>query len=934
MSCPDLKELDRYLSGELDLRGRAGVEHHLASCDSCKRSLSELRAHAVALEGIRHAWHGLSKADAEEDAPQPEIPGYEILRTLHHGGQGVVYVARQQSTRRLVAVKLLLLGRYASKRQRRRFEREIDLTATLDHPNIVTVFDSGVTDDGRMYLVMRYVEGQSLDEHGADRTGSVEETLALFTEIGEAVNYAHQRGVIHRDLKPNNILIDGDGVPHLLDFGLAKYRDAMEEAQRSMQTQAGEFVGTLAYAAPEQVGGDPFAVDVRSDVYSLGVILFEMLTSAHPYPVDGRLADVIRNIGEAEPARASSIRRDVDDELDTIIGKTLSKEKERRYQSVADLLRDLHRYRSGRPIEAKADSTWYVLRKTLRRHRVPVSAAAAVMVVLIVATIVSIGFWRQAVTDRRQSVEARDDLRLALGQAELEASKVAAINEFLVGMLDSVQPLRQGKDVMMSHVLDEAAASIDESFADQPLIEAELRTTIGNSFRAIGLLDEAEPHLSRAVEIHRDLLGEEDPRTLMSVLSLAITYHDQGRYGEAEPLLRATTERCRRILGEDHPDTLRARNALGLSFFMQGRFAEAEPLWEQVLERRRRTLGEDDLETLNSMNNICWLYLQQGRYDEAEVTARRAYEQECGALGEEHPLTLTALYHLATVYHRQGRYAEAEPAYAEALHTQRRVLGDDHPDTLFTSVGLGWLYLELGRYEKAERFHLQELETARRVLGDEHPGTLQYMNGLAVVYDRQGRDDEAEDLHQRILDVRRRVLGEEHPGTLASMNNLAALYYEQGRFEEVEPLWLKTLEIRRRVLGEDHPETLNSVSNLGLLCHQQKRYDEAEALHVRALEGRRTVLGPTHRSTVSSVVNLAAVYRDSERFESAARELQRGHEDCITSLGAGHEDTLRVVRALAELHEAWGKPEEAARYRALLTESERGATSSTGEAPQ
>lgn len=918
MSCPDLEELDRYLSGELDLRRRTGIEDHLASCDSCRQSLSELRAHAVALEGIRHAWPGSSTADTEEDAPHPEIPGYEVVRIVHRGGQGIVYAARQQSTHRLVAVKLLLLGRYASKRQRRRFEREIDLTATLDHPNIVTVFDSGVTDDGRLYLVMRYVEGRSLDEHSAARGRSVEESLRLFTEVCEAVNYAHQRGVIHRDLKPNNILIDADGAPHLLDFGLAKHRDAVEEAQRSMQTQEGEFIGTLAYAAPEQVGGDPHAVDVRSDVYSLGVILFEMLTGAHPYPITGRLAEVIRNIGEAEPARASSIRREIDDDLDTIIGKALSKEKERRYQSVADLLRDLARYRSGWPIEAKGDSTWYVLRKTLRRHRVPACAAAAILIVLVLATAVSIGFWRRAVMDRRQS--------------ELEASKVAAINEFLVGMLNSVQPLRRGKDVMMSEILDEAAASIDESFADQPLIEAELRTTIGDTYRTIGLFDAAELHLSRALAIRRRLLGEEDPHTLTSILALAMLQDHQGRYDEAEPLLVNAVELHRRTLGADHPDTLRAINALGLLHLKQGRLSEAEPLWEEVLQRRVRALGEEALLTLHAMNNVCWLYLEQGRYDEAEVVGRRAYQIACRALGEDHPVALAALNHLAAICHRQGRYAEAEPLYIKTLEARRRVLGDDHPDTLFTSLGLGWLYVSQGRYDEAERFHLQELDTARRVLGDEHPGTLQYMNSLAVTYYYQGRNDEAEDLHRRILEIRHRVLGEEHPDTLGSMSNLAAIYYEQGRYEEVEPLWIQTLEIRRRVLGEDHPETLASKSNLGLLYHRLKRYDEAEALHIQALEGRRAVLGPTHHFTVDSVINLAEVYRASERYALAERELLRGYEEYAAVLGAEHQSTLRVARALAELYEEWGEPEEAAKYRALLAEAD--ATMAEDEAPE
>jgi len=914
MPCPDLEQLDKYLSGEIDLPHRSNVEEHLASCDSCRSLLSELREQEEALSHLRATRSGAPAGQAE--APRPAIGGYEILRTIHQGGQGIVYAARQQSTRRLVAVKLLLMGRYATKRQRHRFEREIDLTATLDHPNIVTVFDSGVTDDGRLYLVMRYVEGRPLDEYVADRSLSIPQTLVLFTKITEAVNYAHQRGVIHRDLKPSNILIDADGSPHLLDFGLAKHRDAIEDAQRSVETQAGEFIGTLAYAAPEQVSGDPHAVDVRSDVYSLGVVLFQMLTGAHPYPVTGRLAEVVRNIGEAEAERPSTRRRAIDDELDTIVAKTLNKEKERRYQSVADLLRDLERYRSGRPIEAKGDSTWYVLRKTLRRHRAPAFAAAAVFFVLILATIISTGFWRQAVTDRRQ--------------AELEASKVEAINEFLVDMLGSVHPVRQGKDILVREVLDEAAATIDESFAGQPLIEAELRTTIGDTYRAIGLFDEAEPHLERAVDICRRRLGEEDPRTLRARLSLAVLYSYQGRADEAEPMLLRAVELHRQVLGADHPETLRAINALGLLYFKQGRYGEAEPLWEQVLELSRLTLGSEHVETLNAMNNVCWLRLQQGRYDEAEAMARRAYEKECRVLGKEHPLTLTALSHLAAAHHRQGRYAEAEPLYVQALEAKRRILGDEHPETLLTSIPLGWLYIECRRFDEAERFHLRELDIARRVLGEDHPGTLQYLNGLGVIYEQQGRYEASEKLKVQTLEVRRRVLGDDHPETLGSMNNLAALYYMQERLDEAEALWISTLEGRRRVLGKDHPDTLASLNNLGLLYQRQQRYEEAEALYVKTLAGRRRVLGLFHHSTFDTMMNLVSLYEEQGRYEEAEAELLGEYEQFTAALGAEHRAALAIAAELAELYEAWNRPEEAAAYRALLPPEE---ATSPGQSP-
>jgi tetratricopeptide (TPR) repeat protein len=932
MLCPDLEQLERYLSGELDARQRAGIDDHLASCPSCTERLSELREHAQALEDIRGAWYGGSTAEAEDDAPRPSIPGYEILRTVHRGGQGIVYAARQESTHRSVAVKLLLLGRYASKRQRRRFEREIDLTATLDHPRIVTVFDSGITDDGRLYLVMRYVDGQSLDEYVAGRAMSVEATLMLFMEIAEAVNYAHQRGVIHRDLKPSNILIDGDGAPHLLDFGLAKHRDAVEEAQRSVQTQAGEFIGTLAYAAPEQVGGDPHAVDVRSDVYSLGVILFEMLTGAYPYPTTGRLAEVARNIAEAEPGRASSIRREVDDELDTIVAKALSKERERRYQSVGDLLRDLERYRSGRPIEAKGDSTWYVLRKTLRRHRVPACAAAAVLIVLILATVVSIGFWRQAVIDRRDAIQAGEELGAALAQVEVEAEKAAAINEFLSGMLGSANPVLQGKDVTVRQVLDEAAGSIDESFDQQPLIEAELRHTIGNTYLALGLFEASEPHVQRAVDIRRDLLGEEHPDTLTSAAALAVLLTHQGRYELAESVSERTLELRRRVLGDEHPDTLISMNNLGLLYARQGRSEQAEQLWSEALEISRRVLGEEDIQTLLSMTNLGGLYTEMGRYEQAEPLLIHALELQRRALGPEHLLTLRGITSLGTLYERRGEYGLAEPLYVEAVEIKTRVLGPEHPETIIASSGLAWLHVKQGRYDEAERRMSRDLELCRRLLGEEHPGTLHVMSNLAVACKGLGRAEESEELNAEVFELRRRVLGEEHPDTLDSMNNLAVAYYEQGRLEEAEPLWEKALEIRHRVLGKEHPDTLDSMYNLALLREKQGRDEEAEALHARTLATRRRVLGQTHPSTVNSLESLATLYQRMGRLADAERELLIGLEQSVTALGADHPRTRAIAERLAELYEAWSRPDEAAKYRALLAEAE--ARTSGSEAPE
>jgi eukaryotic-like serine/threonine-protein kinase len=745
------------------------------------------------------AWSGLQQSHGN-------IGSYRILGLLGQGGMGTVYRAEQQNPQRIVALKVIRLG-VAGAEHLRRFEQEAKLLGRLQHPGIAQIYEAGTANSGagdQPYFAMEFIDGWPLLQYANTRGLDTRARLELMAKICDAVNHAHQRGIIHRDLKPTNILVDESGQPKILDFGVARVTDSDTQATR--QTDMGQLIGTLAYMSPEQVLADPLALDIRSDVYALGVILYELLAGKAPYPTERKpLHEVVQAIREEDPAPLSSINRRFRGDVETIVAKALEKDRTRRYASAADLGADIRRYLVDDPIVARPPSTSYQLQKFARRHKALVAAAAAVFLILVAGVIAS----------SREAVVARKAEQIAAKEA---ASANAVVNFLENDLLAQASAKKQSgpsarpdPDIKVRTALDRAAARIEGKFDGQPEVEAAIRDTIGKTYEDLAQYAESQMQLERALGLERRVWGPENPKTLNTLNHLGRTLWHQGKYQEAQTLLGPALEIERRVLGPEHPDALYCMNNLANVYRAQDKNAQAEPLYRQTLEIRRRVLGPEHPDTLISMNN------------------------------------------LANVYWSQGNYAQAEALYRQTMEIQRRVLGPEHPDTLLSMGNLAATYADEQKYAQAEPLFRQTLEIARRVLGLEHTNTLGFLSDFATMYQREGQFALAGTYAAQVLAGRQRAGGSEDPTDIQSaVADLALVYVSQGKFAESERLARQTLEFEEKS-QPDNWERFRAESLLGASLSGQKKYAEAEPL---LLAGYQGMLGQKEKMGIPNLYHL------------------------------------------------------------------------------
>ena len=929
-------------AGRLDPEERAAfLELECAADPELRAEVESLLDHDDS-HLLSRAGEALVQQARDLDGSLPDsIGGYRILSRIGQGGMGVVYEAEQEDPSRRVALKVIAPG-FATESTLRRLRHEAQVLGWLDHPCIARIYEAGTDDYGhgpQPWFAMELVRGEPLTRYAEHHELDSRDKLELLAQVCDAVHHAHQKGVIHRDLKPGNVLVDEQGRPRVLDFGIARVTDQDLKAT-TLVTRADEVVGTLAYMSPEQVEADPSKLDVRSDVYALGVVAYELLSGQLPYDVGRlRLAVAARTIIEEEPSSLGSLDARLRGDVETIVAKAVEKDPERRYASAEELASDIRRYLTFQPILARPPSAVYQLRKFARRNKALVGGTAGIFFALLAGVIASTKLYLRSeerrqeaeaaghaaeaarLEERRQKELAQENLeraeraeteaRAAARLAEQEKDTAEEVTEFLVTMFEYANPdVSSPEDLSARQILDQGAERIRNELVDQPVVRGRLLNVFGKIYNWLQLYDVSEPILEEALELTGRQYGEDSPEYADTLERLAHVRLIAGRLDESERMQRRVLDIRMRHLGPDHVLTADGMSNLAASLTDKAEYQEAEELYTKALEIRRRTLGERSLSAASGAANLGVFYGYVGRPAESEALLREALSILEEELGETHWRTLFTSAALADCLMRGSRPEEAIPLARRAYRGYRSHFGTRASATFTTGTILAGALISVGEPGEAAELLEELLPMHEETYGRDNV-FLNLFHNLASAKHDLGEYDEAEGIYLEAIELRSEMYGATNPATLTIQHDLSVLYAATGRLDEAEELATHVLEERIRVLGEAHQATRTSWRNLADTYAKQGRFDDAEGIWIELVDICRREGGERAPEALEARVGHARfLLEHRERHEEAERGLL-----AVWAEGGSEAPALGIPELLVRIYEADGRTDEARRWR-------------------
>lgn len=777
-------------------------------------------------------------------SPGTVIGEYRIVRQLGAGGMGAVFLAERadEEFQQQVALKIVRRG-MNSDEILNRFRRERQILAGLNHPHIGRLYDGGIAETGVPYFTLEYIDGITIDTYCDENQLTIAERLRKFLTICDAVDYAHRNLIVHRDLKPGNILVTEGGTVKLLDFGIAKLIGGAAGQEVDVDlTRTGVRLLTPRYASPEQVRGQP--VTTASDVYSLGVILYELMTGAQPYVISGGHSDrdiekaicttepqkpsssvgrVVREsgavfseesltrAGEARGTTPARLKRQLAGDIDTMCLTALRKEPERRYQSAGELARDIRLYLDGRPITAQPDSWSYRLVKFVSRYRAPVSAAAVLVLVITALTL----YYTVNLSRERD-------------RARLEAQKAVRVSEFMIDLFQSADPnMSKGDQITARELLKNGAERIEQELAAEPEIQATLMQTMADVYQQLGLYEEAEPLLVKALVLRRQLHGERHRDVADIYSELGVLMYDLGEYDSSETLYRKAYEIDRAVFGDNDTIVAADLNNIATALRVNGEDDEAEKLLRQCLAVRLSIYGEDNLDVAHTLNHLGRLISQRGDLVEAEGYLRRGLAIRRTLLGEDNYEVVASLGALGGLLRAKGELGEAADMYRQGIRIMKKLTGTEHNYVGGLMTSLANILNEDGKYSEALRLFTEANEILEKTLPAEHPNRAYSLVGLGLALTNLNRFDEAIPYLRRAVALRRAGLPEGHWMTGIAESSLGLCLYRQGKYADAEEPLMSGYTFLEQHFGNDSDRVQKALSRVVDLYEQWGKKEEA-----------------------------------------------------------------------------------------------------------